>query len=140
MRILRGTGASAGIAIGPWVRLTATPIPVGRSIASVEVEAELVRLDEALAAAAAELDALAERMTAEGHPDEGAIFAAQAAVARGPALRVRAKGSIREERRDAVVIANPELLRAGPRTPDQMRRINALCHLVEVVAEQASTA
>jgi uncharacterized protein len=40
----------------------------------------------------------------------------------------------------AIVIASPELLRAGARTPEQMRRINALCRLVEVAAEQARPA
>jgi predicted RecB family nuclease len=36
----------------------------------------------------------------------------------------------------AIVIASPDLLLVAPRGPDQMRKANALCRLVEVAAEQ----
>jgi predicted RecB family nuclease len=36
----------------------------------------------------------------------------------------------------AIVIASPELLLVAPHGPDQMRKANALCRLVEVAAEQ----
>jgi uncharacterized protein len=38
----------------------------------------------------------------------------------------------------AVVVASPELLRVGARTPEQMRLANALCRFVEVATEQAA--
>lgn len=38
----------------------------------------------------------------------------------------------------AIVVASPDLLRVAPRTPEQMRRANALCRLVEVAGEQTS--
>jgi uncharacterized protein len=36
----------------------------------------------------------------------------------------------------AIVIASPDLLLVAPHGPDQMRKVNALCRLVEVAAEQ----
>lgn len=38
----------------------------------------------------------------------------------------------------AIVIASPDLLLVAPRGPDQMRKANALCRLVEVAAEQVA--
>ncbi|MBA2721183.1 MAG: TM0106 family RecB-like putative nuclease [Chloroflexi bacterium] len=40
----------------------------------------------------------------------------------------------------AIVIASPDLLLAAPHGPDEMRKANALCRLVEVAAEQAREA
>jgi len=37
----------------------------------------------------------------------------------------------------AIVIASPELLRVAPHGPDEMRKANAICRLVEIAAEQA---
>jgi predicted RecB family nuclease len=38
----------------------------------------------------------------------------------------------------AIVVASPDLLLVAPHGPDQMRRANAICRLVEVAAEQAA--
>jgi uncharacterized protein len=38
----------------------------------------------------------------------------------------------------AIVVASPDLLLVAPRGPDQMRKANAICRLVEVAAEQAA--
>jgi superfamily I DNA and/or RNA helicase len=37
----------------------------------------------------------------------------------------------------AIVIASPDLLLVAPRGPDQMRKVNALCRLIEVAAAQS---
>ena len=38
----------------------------------------------------------------------------------------------------AIVVASPDLLLVAPRGPDQMRKANAICRLVEIAAEQAT--
>jgi uncharacterized protein len=38
----------------------------------------------------------------------------------------------------AVVVLNPGLLDASVRTPEQLRRVNALCRLVEVARAQSA--
>lgn len=101
-RILRGTPASAGIARGSWVRIEPPHQPSGRLIGPGEAASELARLQDACERAAVELEALAERVVAEGHPDEGAIFAAQAAMARDPALATLACDEITQRQHDAV--------------------------------------
>lgn len=57
---------------------------------------EVARLAAAAGEAAEQLDGLAVRVAAEGHPDEGAIFGAQAAMARDPALASAAEVLVRE--------------------------------------------
>ena len=106
MRILHGTAASPGVARGPWVivRPAATPTR-GGTIAPALVEDEIRRLTDAMAAAAAELEALAERVAAGGHPDEAAIFLAQAEMARDPMLGSMATERIRERHENGVAAA-----------------------------------
>jgi phosphoenolpyruvate-protein phosphotransferase len=60
------------------------------------VPSELERLRAAVTATAEWLEVLATRVTADGHPDEGAIFEAQAAMARDPALAGLAEGRIHD--------------------------------------------
>jgi len=120
MKTLHGTPASAGVARGPWVRVQAMRPPTGRTIGPAEVEDELARLGAASSTAAAELEALAERVDREGHKDEGAIFAAQAMMAADPALLELATDAIRDRRLDAV----GAVLEAGSALADQLRAID----------------
>ena len=88
-RALRGTPASAGIAVGPWIVIRPQPLPVGGRIdpaAPGVAAAEIDRLTAATAASARDLEAIARDVAAAGHPDEGEIFDAQAAMALDPAL------------------------------------------------------
>ena len=88
-RALRGSPASAGIAIGPWVVIRPQPLPVGGRIDPAVVGAAVAEIDRLTAATvdtARELEAIARDVAASGHPDEGAIFDAQAAMALDPAL------------------------------------------------------
>ncbi len=116
MKILRGVPASEGVARGPWVRVGPSRVPVGRTIEPAEAGAELARLAAASARAAGELEVLAERLTGAGHPDEGAIFAAQAAMARDPALAALAEEAVRGRDMDAV----GAILDAGAALADQL--------------------
>jgi phosphoenolpyruvate-protein phosphotransferase len=102
MQRLRGTPASAGVAVGPVVVVRPARLPAGGTIAPDQADDESVRLAVAMDEAARELDALAGRVAGEGHGDEGAIFAAQAAMARDAGLRGMAEQRIREAGDDAV--------------------------------------
>jgi phosphoenolpyruvate-protein phosphotransferase len=96
MRRLRGAAASPGIASGPSVHLVLAPRPAGRRIAPAEAPAELERFRAAVTVTAQALEELAARVSADGHPDEGAIFRAQAAMARDPALADLVETQIRD--------------------------------------------
>ena len=95
MQRFLGVAASAGVASGPWVKIAATPRPTGGRIDAADADAELSRLSTATVEAATELDDLATAVVADGHPEEGAIFAAHAAMARDPALTSLAEPLIR---------------------------------------------
>jgi len=111
MRRFSGVPASAGVAGGPWVRIAPVARPVAGRIDPAQADDEIVRLADATAAAASELDALAASVTADGHPDEGAIFAAHAAMARDAALASLAEPRIREgsDAVGAILAAGDEL-------------------------------
>jgi len=96
MRRLRGAAASPGIASGPSVRLVVAPRPAGRRIAPAEAPAELERFHAAVTVTSEALEELATRVSVDGHPDEGAIFRAQAAMARDPALADLVETQIRD--------------------------------------------
>jgi phosphoenolpyruvate-protein phosphotransferase len=102
MHALHGTPASSGVAIGPWVVVQAATVPTGSRISAGQVEAELGRVTGAREAAAGARDDLAARVAGQGHPDEAAIFSAQAAMARDPALAAMTESRIRDELVDAV--------------------------------------
>jgi predicted RecB family nuclease len=53
--------------------------------------------------------------------------------------RNRLNVAVSRARALAIVVASPELLRVSCRTPEQMRRVNALCRFVEVAADQSVT-
>lgn len=96
MRRLRGSPASPGVASGPWTRIRPTAPPIGGRIDPSQADAEVARLQVAASAAAATLEGLAADVARAGHKDEGAIFSAQAAMARDPALATSAEARIRE--------------------------------------------
>jgi phosphoenolpyruvate-protein phosphotransferase len=96
MRQFKGVPASTGVAAGPWVRIAPVARPKAGRIDPARADDEIERLAAAAAAAATELDALAATVTADGHADEGAIFAAQAAMARDAALASLAEPPIRD--------------------------------------------
>jgi len=101
MRILHGAPASAGIAQGPMV-VVAPPSKIeGGSIDPAQAPAEVARLEAAVERAAAALGRLAAEVAAAGHPEEAAIFEAQAEMARDPALLALARSRI-EGGEDAV--------------------------------------
>ena len=77
MNRVQGVAAAPGVVRGPWVHIETTAVPVGGRIAPDAVPAEIARLREAAETAAVELEAIAERVRAEGHADEAAIFGAQ---------------------------------------------------------------
>lgn len=102
MRRLRGIGASPGVVRGPWLRIDTTSAPTGGRIEPGDATRETQRLQDATVAASAELEAIAARVEGDGHPDEGAIFRAQASIARDPALVTLATGRIDDHGEDAV--------------------------------------
>jgi phosphotransferase system enzyme I (PtsI) len=97
--MLRGTGVSPGVARG-----TALVIACGhrsaaprRSIQPSEVEGERLRLDAALAAAAAQLAALQDDVAERLGPSEAEIFSAQTLAVQDPELRERVLRRVREK-------------------------------------------
>lgn len=102
MRRLHGVGASAGLARGPWVHVGGGAAPAGGTIAPEAAEAEVQRLHAAAESAAEDLQALAERMTADGRAGEAGIFEAQAAMALDPGLADAAAERIRIQGEDGI--------------------------------------
>jgi phosphoenolpyruvate-protein phosphotransferase len=90
MQTIRGVRAAPGVARAGWIRLEPTPVIAGGHIGPEAADPERARLREAMDVAADQLNALAGRLTDDGHPDEAGIFAAQAAIARDPALAMLA--------------------------------------------------
>jgi phosphoenolpyruvate-protein phosphotransferase len=117
---LSGTPASAGIARGPWVLVQRVGEPVSRHIDAIDVAAETTRFRAAAAAAAAELEAIAQRVVADGHPEEGAIFDAQAEMARDPALATLVEQAISDRRLDAA----GAVLQAAGDLAEQLRTLD----------------
>jgi phosphoenolpyruvate-protein phosphotransferase len=105
---------------GPWVRIDPTPVPVGGRIPPEAAHREIERLREASEAAAKELGAIAGRVEADGHADEGAIFLAQASIARDPALIAMADGRINESGEDGVAA----ILAAAGSFAEQLRSLD----------------
>ncbi len=119
MQSLTGTAASSGIARGPWILVAPEPPPAGGRIEPGQAEGEIARLAAAAEAAAVDLERLAERVSGSGHPDEGAIFDAQAAMARDPALATLSAERIRERGEDAIAAT----LGAAGELADQLRAL-----------------
>jgi len=123
MQTLLGTPASSGVRRARWTIVREEAPPAGGTITPEAVEAELERVAAARAAAADQLEAIAARIAAAGHPDEGAIFAAQAAMARDPMLAELTERRIRERLEDgiAATLAAAEEIAAQLRAiPDEL--------------------
>lgn len=102
MRRLQGFPAAPGVVRAPWVRIERLSIPAGGRIEPTAAAAEIERLHRASEAAAAELETIARRVQDDGHADEAAIFLAQAAIARDPALATTAAERIKGAGEDGV--------------------------------------
>jgi phosphoenolpyruvate-protein phosphotransferase len=102
MKRLHGLAAAPGVARAPWVRIEATPAPPGGRTTPGGVAEEIKHLADASAAAAVELESISRAVRDDGHPDEAAIFEAQAAIARDPALAAMATERIKDAHDDAI--------------------------------------
>ena len=97
-----GRPAAPGVVRGAWVRIERSVVPAGRRITPGAADGEIEHLRHASEAAAAELETIAQRVQADGHADEAAIFLAQASIARDPTLVAAATERINEAAEDAV--------------------------------------
>jgi phosphoenolpyruvate-protein phosphotransferase len=120
MRRINGLPAAPGVVRGPWVRIERSIVPAGSRIDPGNADAEIERLAVATAAASDELEAIGRRITDDGHADEAAIFAAQASIARDPALAATARGRITDSAEDAVAA----ILAAAESFADQLRSLD----------------
>jgi phosphoenolpyruvate-protein phosphotransferase len=102
MKRLHGIAAAPGVARAPWVRIDPDPAPTGGRTTVAGVAGEIKRLAEASAAAAVDLESISSHVRDDGHPDEAAIFEAQAAIARDPALAAMATERINDAHDDAI--------------------------------------
>lgn len=116
---VQGIGAAPGVAVGAWARPVMAPAVTGGRIGAGGVEDEIARFADASEDAARALEVIAGRVADEGHPDEAAIFGAQAAIARDPALSALAADRIRDEHEDAVAAIQA----AGASFADQLRAL-----------------
>ena len=98
---ITGVAAAHGVARGRWASIVPDPVPEPRRIAPDEVEPERERLRQAIRSVARELLDLAATVRDGGHPDEAAIFTAQAAMARDPDLLEAAAAAIEADGVDA---------------------------------------
>jgi phosphoenolpyruvate-protein phosphotransferase len=99
---IAGVAAAPGVVRGPWVEVRRRELPAGGRVGPGEAEAEAARLRDAANRAADDLMALSERVGAEGHQEEAAIFMAHAALAWDPALIDAAAGRITGHGEDGV--------------------------------------
>jgi phosphotransferase system enzyme I (PtsI) len=100
--ILRGTGVSPGIALGPALVMERDAAPVFRlTLAPEDVGKELERLEGALALSAEQLRAVKERLSREVGEPHAYIFDAQLLMLDDPLLRERALEIVRKERLNA---------------------------------------
>jgi phosphoenolpyruvate-protein phosphotransferase (PTS system enzyme I) len=88
----RGLGVGAGVAVGPVARVQGPALPA-RDGAPVDVDAETGHAEEALEAAADELEALAQRAGASG-----AVLVRQARMSRDPSLDALVRQFVRAGR------------------------------------------
>src|SRR5918995_3040279 len=117
---IKGVAAAGGVARGRWASIVPDPLPEPRRIGADEVEPERERLREAIRAVARDLLDLAATVREGGHPDEAAIFTAQAAMARDPDLF---EGAAAEIERDGVDAA-AAVARAGRVIADRIAALD----------------
>jgi phosphoenolpyruvate-protein kinase (PTS system EI component) len=95
-RVMRGVPAAPGTAAGA-VRLLVGPAPAsGETVPAGAREAELGVAERALAAAAAELDAIAARMRGEGRPGEAEVIETGVLMAADPSLLKEIEAAVLE--------------------------------------------
>ena len=95
---LRGTGVSPGVAVGRALVVEHETGPVFRlSLPPDGREAEVLRLEQALAASAAQLEAIKQRLSREVGAKHAYIFDAHLLMLRDPLLRERAVEVVRQE-------------------------------------------
>jgi len=116
---LHGLPAAPGVAHAAWVRIDPAPVPAGGRTTADRAAAEIARLAEASADAAAELESISAEVRDDGHPDEAAIFEAQAAIARDPALAAMAAERIKDAHDDAIAAVRS----AAAAFADQLRSL-----------------
>ncbi len=109
-----------GVARAPWVRIDPAPAPVGGKTTPADGAAEIGRLAKASAAAAQDLESISRDVRADGHPEEAAIFEAQAAIARDPALTAMATARIKDAHDDAIAAVQ----RAAQGFAEQLRSLD----------------
>jgi phosphoenolpyruvate-protein phosphotransferase len=102
MKRLHGLAAAPGVAHAAYVRIDPAPAPAGGRTTAAGVAGEIRRLADASADAAADLESISRAVRDDGHPDEAAIFEAQAAIARDPALASMATERIKDAHDDAI--------------------------------------
>ncbi len=99
---LKGTGVSPGIAMGPALVVERDAAPIFRlSLAPEAVEAEVARLDAALALSRSQLLAIKERLSREVGTLHAYIFDAHLLMLEDPLLLERTRGVIRAQRVNA---------------------------------------
>lgn len=99
MEILRGIPVSHGVAFGPALVLDAEGFRVPQQrVNADDVETEIVRMREALAAAGAEARETQKEMAVKLGHQFGAIFAAHALLVEDPSLIAEVDALIRKER------------------------------------------
>jgi phosphotransferase system enzyme I (PtsI) len=98
MTSLHGTGVSPGVAVGQALVVEHDAGPVFRLFLTPdEREAELIRLERALAASAGQIEAIKARLSREVGAPHAYIFDAHLLMLRDPLLRERALEVIRQE-------------------------------------------
>ena len=98
MSPLRGTGVSPGIAVGRALVMERDAVPVFRlALAASEVEAEVRRLEDAIAASREQLRGIKERLSREVGAPHAYIFDAHLLMLDDRLLRERAIQAVREE-------------------------------------------
>ena len=104
---IQGTSVSTGLAIGPVHVVTSGggEIPTF-TVGEGRIEAEVERLTEAVASAAAELDRRREIVAAQAGPQDAEIFGVQKLVLQDPGALGQVQSSIREQRINAESAVN----------------------------------
>jgi phosphotransferase system enzyme I (PtsI) len=98
MTSLHGTGVSPGVAVGQALVVEHEAGPVFRlSLTPDECSAEVARLEQALAASAAQIEAIKARLSREVGAPHAYIFDAHLLMLRDPLLRERAIEVVRQE-------------------------------------------
>lgn len=118
---IKGIAASEGYAIGRAVILREEVVPEGISYIEAGVEAaELTRFDSAVASARGELEALLDRMKADGREKESEIFEAHLMLLEDEELIGAAQERIRSQRYKAEAAMNE----AGEEVADMLAALD----------------